>query len=109
MNFVDPTGYSSLALDWAKFAWPMAVADGFLPIGDAVYAGGLVVLAIVDGVLLATAVNSDRLQQTGAELLNNCNGQARREFPTEWLNKTYEEICEAAREASKALRRRRSF
>ena len=42
----DPSGQNSLALTWTGTMWWLTFADGPIPLGDIIYAGGIVVLAI---------------------------------------------------------------
>ena len=46
VNYVDPTGESSISATWGSMAWPLTLLDGPLPIGDILYWGGLGVLAL---------------------------------------------------------------
>ncbi|HEX3047112.1 MAG TPA: polymorphic toxin-type HINT domain-containing protein, partial [Bacillota bacterium] len=47
LKYVDPNGRAyELTKTWAATGWVAAAADGPLPVGDAVYVGGIVVLAV---------------------------------------------------------------
>ena len=57
VNYVDPTGYNALAI-WSSSAWWLCGLDGPLPIGDAIYAAGIVVTGVV------TAVTAEKVAKT---------------------------------------------
>jgi len=65
VNYVDPTGHTSIPVNynlgiewstvaagagaggWAGSMWWLCAANGFLPIGDIIYVGGLIVCAVL--------------------------------------------------------------
>ena len=44
----DPSGESAYALEWGATTWGLTLADGPLPIGDAIYGIGLTVATLID-------------------------------------------------------------
>ncbi len=61
VNYFDPTGQSAEALlsGWASSMWWMQLADGPIPVGDAAYWGGLLILGVAAlGIWFADAVSN---------------------------------------------------
>lgn len=53
MKYYDPEGEAGeLTLTWTSGAWWLVGADGPLPVGDLIFAWGVVVAAVVDGVTI---------------------------------------------------------
>lgn len=57
VNSIDPNGQSAVAI-WTSSAWWLCGLDGPLPIGDAIYAAGIVVTGVV------TAVTAEKVAET---------------------------------------------
>ena len=53
LRYVDPTGETALALEWAGKMWPLVGVDGPLPVGDVVYVAGLGICVLVEATGIA--------------------------------------------------------
>ena len=64
LKYADPSG-ESYALAWGGSTWWIAGVDGPLPIGEAVYVGGALVAAALDGAIFLASRNNQRGLEQG--------------------------------------------
>jgi RHS repeat-associated protein len=118
IRIVDPDGKMATEAI-AVFGAPVNVVPGA---GQAVYVTALVVGLVIDAAIVgfvtyeymnakennSTKVSTpaDRATQTAEQIISNSKkGSINREFPKEWLGKTYKEITDAAKQGDKSAQK----